>query len=83
MYRDDSGSYFILLVYFYGLGVVVERLVIFVNVIVFCIGKSIYVRVGIIVNLILGEVGWCGYFILEFFNFFSVDCCIYVNEGIV
>jgi dCTP deaminase len=53
------------------------------NIMVICIGKSTYARVGLIANLTPAEARWRGHLTLEFSNSSSADCRIYANEGIV
>lgn len=83
LYKDDSGSFFILPAHSYGLGVALEKLDIPENVTVICIGKSTYARCGIIANVTPAEAAWRGYLTLELSNSSSADCRIYANEGIV
>ena len=52
------------------------------DVLVICLGKSTYARLGIIVNTTPAEAGWEGHLTLEFSNSSGADCRIYANEGI-
>ena len=52
------------------------------DVLVICLGKSTYARLGIIVNTTPAEASWEGHLTLEFSNSSGADCRIYANEGI-
>ncbi len=52
------------------------------DVIVICVGKSSYARVGLSVLVTPLEPGWRGHVTLEIGNLTSVPCRIYANEGI-
>ena len=82
LFKDETGSYFILPAHTYALGVVCEYLELPEDVTAFFIGKSSYARCGIIVNTTPGEAGWEGYLTLEISNSSGADCKIYANEGI-
>lgn len=83
LHQDENGSYFVLPAHSYGLGVAVEYLSVPKNVMLICIGKSTYARIGVIANLTPAEAGWQGHLTLEFSNSSSADCRIYANEGVV
>ena len=83
LHCDQYGNYFIIPANSYALGVALERLEIPNNIIVVCVGKSTYARVGVIANITPAEPGWCGHLTLEFSNASSADVRIYANEGIV
>ena len=51
------------------------------DVLVVCIGKSTYARIGIIVNVTPLEPGWEGNITLEFSNTTPLPAKIYANEG--
>lgn len=73
----------IILLNLFVLVCIVEYFCILCNVLIVCLGKLIYVRCGIIVNVILFEFEWEGYVILEFLNIMNLFVCIYVGEGVV
>ena len=52
------------------------------DVLVICLGKSTYARLGIIVNTTPAEASWEGHLTLEFSNSSGADCRIYAEEGI-
>lgn len=52
------------------------------DVLVVCLGKSTYARVGIIVNVTPLEPEWEGHITLEFSNTTPLPAKIYANEGI-
>jgi dCTP deaminase len=82
LHTDEDGEFFILPGHSYGLGVVVEKLNIPVDVTALFIGKSSYARCGIIVNFTPGESKWRGYLTVEISNASAADARIYANEGI-
>lgn len=53
------------------------------DVLVLCIGKSTYARVGIVANITPAEPEWEGHLTLEFSNTTPLPAKIYANEGIV
>jgi dCTP deaminase len=79
---SEYGSYFVLPAHSYGLGVAIEKLRVPSNVIVICLGKSTYARLGIILNTTPAEPGWEGHLTLEFSNSSDSDCMIFANEGV-
>lgn len=83
LHNDKNGDYFILPGNSYGLGVAIEFLTIPDNIMVTCIGKSTYARVGVIANVTPAEPGWKGHLTLEFSNSSNADCKVYANEGVV
>nr|WP_199304882.1 dCTP deaminase [Coleofasciculus sp. FACHB-125] len=83
LHTDTYGSYFILPAHTYGLGVAIEKLEVPGNITVICIGKSTYARCGIIANVTPAEAGWRGHLTLDLSNSSSLNCRIYVNEGII
>ena len=82
LHQDEDGRYFILPAHTYGLGVALEKLRVPPNIIVICLGKSTYARLGIIVNTTPAEAAWEGHLTLEFSNSSGADCRIYADEGI-
>jgi len=52
------------------------------NVLTICVGKSTYVRCGIIVNVTPFEPSWQGHATLEISNTTPLPARIYANEGI-
>lgn len=80
---DIKGDYCIILFNFFVLVCIVEYFWILCSVLIICLGKFIYVCCGIIVNVMLLELEWEGYVILEFFNIINLFVCIYVYEGVV
>jgi dCTP deaminase len=52
------------------------------SVLVVCLGKSTYARVGIVVNVTPLEPEWEGHVTLEFSNTTPLPAKIYANEGI-
>jgi dCTP deaminase len=52
------------------------------NVLVVCLGKSTYARVGIVVNVTPLEPEWEGHVTLEFSNTTPLPAKIYANEGV-
>jgi dCTP deaminase len=52
------------------------------NILTICLGKSTYVRCGIIVNVTPFEPEWEGYATLEISNTTPLPAKIYANEGI-
>ena len=52
------------------------------NVLTICLGKSTYVRCGILVNVTPFEPEWEGYVTLEFSNTTPLPAKIYANEGL-
>lgn len=67
----------------FALARTVERLRIPRDVVVLCVGKSTYARVGIICNVTPFEAGWEGYATLEISNTSPLPAKVYANEGIV
>lgn len=82
LHSDEDGEFFILPGHSYGLGVAREKLAVPPNIIVICLGKSTYARLGIIVNTTPAEAEWTGHLTLEFSNASAADCRLYANEGI-
>ena len=82
LHDDEDGDFFILPAHTYGLGVALERLRVPPYIMVICLGKSTYARLGIIVNTTPAEAAWEGHLTLEFSNSSGADCRIYANEGI-
>ena len=82
LHRDKDGEFFILPGHSYGLGVALEKLRVPSTIIVICLGKSTYARLGIIANMTPAEASWEGHLTLEFSNSSGADCRIYANEGI-
>jgi dCTP deaminase len=52
------------------------------NILTICVGKSMYARCGIIVNVTPFEPEWEGYVTLEISNTTPLPAKIYANEGI-
>ena len=65
----------------FALARTVERFRIPRDVLVICLGKSIYARCGIIVNVTPLEPEWEGHVTLEFSNTTPLPAKIYANEG--
>lgn len=82
LYHDEEGSYFVIPGNSYCLGVAVEKLRVPRGIIVICVGKSTYARLGIIVNVTPAEPEWEGNLTLEFSNSQPNDCKLFVNEGV-
>jgi dCTP deaminase len=82
LHSDNSGDYFIIPGNSYALGCAMEALDVPRNIMVVCVGKSTYARVGLICNCTPAEPGWKGHLTLEFSNSSSADCRIYANEGV-
>ena len=51
------------------------------DVLVICLGKSTYARIGIVVNVTPLEPGWEGHITLEFSNTTPLPARVYANEG--
>lgn len=66
----------------YALADTVEYFEIPRNVLVVCVGKSTYARVGLIVNVTPLEPQWRGRVTLEMHNGASLPVQVFVNEGI-
>lgn len=81
--NSEDGSYFEIPPKQYGLGVAYEKLYIPRDVIVVCMNKSTYARIGLQENVSPGEVSWRGCLTLEFYNPMACPCRIYANEGVV
>ena len=64
------------------LGVTYERVVVPENVMVLCVGKSTYARLGLVVNTTPLEPGWEGHVTLELSNTNSRPLRVYAGEGI-
>jgi dCTP deaminase len=77
-----GSEYFVIPSNSYALGVAVEKLNVPDNVLVTCLGKSSYARIGLIVNVTPAEPGWIGHLTLEFANASSNPIRVYANEGI-
>lgn len=75
-------NYFIIPANSYALGVAVERLEVPSDILVTCLGKSTYARIGLIVNVTPAEPGWRGHLTLEFANASRNDIMVYADEGI-
>jgi dCTP deaminase len=52
------------------------------DVIVTCVGKSTYARIGLVVAVTPAEPMWRGHLTLEFANASKNDIMVYANEGI-
>lgn len=52
------------------------------DVLVICVGKSTYARMGIVVNTTPLEPSWHGHITLEFSNTTPLPAKIYANEGV-
>ena len=66
---------------FFALVRMVEYFRILCNILTICLGKSIYARCGIIVNVTPFEPEWEGYVTLEFSNTTPLPAKIYAGEG--
>lgn len=75
-------GYFILFVNVFVLVYMIEYFKMFKDILVICLGKSIYVRCGIIVNVMFFELEFEGYIMIEIFNIINLLVKVYVNEGI-
>lgn len=64
------------------LGHTVERLCIPRDVLVICLGKSTYARLGLVVNITPLEPEWEGEVVIEISNTTDRPVAIYANEGI-
>lgn len=51
------------------------------NVLVVCLGKSTYARIGLVCNVTPLEPEWCGHITLEFSNTTNLPAKLYANEG--
>jgi len=81
--RDGSDQYVIIPPHSFVLASTVEYFKIPRNVIVTCLGKSTYARIGIFVNVTPLEPEWEGEVTLEFYNAGAKPARIYVDEGAV
>lgn len=75
-------GFFILFVNVFVLVYMIEYFKMFKDILVICLGKSIYVRCGIIVNVMFFELEFEGYIMIEIFNIINLFVKVYVNEGI-
>ncbi len=66
----------------FALARTVERFKIPRDVLVICVGKSSYARVGIVVNVTPLEPEWEGHVTLEFSNTTPLPARIHANEGV-
>lgn len=80
--HGDSGSYFVIPPFHYGLGITIERFKIPTNMMGICLGKSTYARIGLIVNTTPLEAGWKGRLVVELANTAPLPIRVYANEGI-
>jgi dCTP deaminase len=81
--KNQSGSYFLLPPYSFGLGVSLELISMPPSIMGQCEGKSTYARCGIIINVTPIEPGWTGYLTMHIANPTPFPVRIYANEGIV
>jgi dCTP deaminase len=81
--KNQSGSYFLLPPYSFGLGVSLELISMPPSIMGQCEGKSTYTRCGIIINVTPIEPGWTGYLTMHIANPTPFPVRIYANEGIV
>lgn len=64
------------------LGATVEKITVPENVMVLCLGKSTYARLGLVVNATPLEPGWVGHVTLELSNTNRVPVRVHPHEGI-
>jgi deoxycytidine triphosphate deaminase len=83
IHEDASGRYVILPARAAWLGVAVEHIDVPLDVLVDCIGKSTYARIGGLIFSTPAEPGWSGYLTLEGANMLSVRSLLYIGEGVV
>ncbi len=79
---DDGCSYVIIPPNSYMLGVTVEYFKIPNDIMVLCVGKSTYARIGAIVNVTPVEPGFHGNVVIEIANTTTLPMKIYLGEGI-
>jgi dCTP deaminase len=82
LHTDSSGEFCIIPPNSFALGRTLEYLRIPRDVLVLCVGKSTYARVGLIVNVTPLEPEWEGHVTLEFSNTTPSPVKVYANEGI-
>lgn len=78
----DNNERFIIPPNGFVLGHTVERLCIPRDVLVICLGKSTYARLGLVVNITPLEPEWEGEVVIEISNTTDRPVAIYANEGI-
>lgn len=79
---DHTGDYVIIPPNSYILGKTKEYFVIPKDIMVLCVGKSTYARVGAIVNCTPIEAGFEGNVVIEISNATSLPLKVYANQGI-
>lgn len=81
-YHDHEGDYCIIPPNSYALGHTIETFDIPKDVMVVCVGKSTYARLGAIVNVTPIEPGFKGSVVIEVSNSTNLPLKIYANMGI-
>jgi dCTP deaminase len=81
--HDQSGSFFEIPAFSFGLGTSLELITMPADVMGLCDGKSTYARCGVIINVTPIEPGWSGHLTMHIANPSPFPVRIYANEGIV